>query len=167
MTQIYRIRYIPDETVNLTADQILFRDENYLITKWKPIKPRKDIFGGISCVFIKEGWKISGMLDADNQVLYWYCDIIDIDYDREKDIYYLRDLLTDIVIKPGERVEVIDLDELAAAYEEGLITREQLLMSLKISNRLLVKIYKEAYSEQVLDIIKSHTGWECKRWQLT
>lgn len=160
MPRIYRIRYIPFETVDLSSDSLLYRDEHYLITKWLPIKPRNDISSGISCVFLEHGWKISAFLDSQNKIKYWYCDIIEIEYNESTDTYYLNDLLTDIRILPDGRVEVIDLDELAIAFEEGLITDRQLSMSLKRSNELLNMIYGNKMPSFAVDIIRSHTGRE-------
>ncbi|MCX7772254.1 MAG: DUF402 domain-containing protein [Clostridia bacterium] len=162
MTKMYRIRYIPAETVDLSSDTLLYRDEKYLITEWKPIKPREDIAFGISCVFLDKGWKISGIMGRDKTFKYWYCDIIDIDYHKENDSYYLYDLLTDVRVMADGRVEVLDLDELAAAFEEGLITNQQLTLSLKRSSSLLNFIYTLDLPSHVLNIIREKTGWECK-----
>ncbi|NLE25609.1 MAG: DUF402 domain-containing protein [Clostridiaceae bacterium] len=158
MTRIYRIRYIPSETIDLSSDKLLYRDEKYLITQWNPIKPRSDILSGISCVFFEQGWKISAFLGQDNEIIYWYCDIIDIRFNGETDTYYLYDLLTDIKILPDGRVEIIDLDELAIAFEEHLITNEQLIKSLKQSNSLLDLIYTRDVPQYMREIILDHTG---------
>lgn len=51
------------------------------------------------------------------------------------------DLLADVIIMPDGMVKVVDLDELAVADKEGLITREELQMSLLQLNDLLEIIY--------------------------
>ncbi len=158
MARIYRVRYIPSETIDLSSDKLLYRDDKYIITQWNPIKPRNDIKSGISCVFLEKGWKISAFFGHNTEIIYWYCDIIDINYDQESDTYYLNDLLTDIKIMPDGRVEIIDLDELAIAFEESLITNEQLIMSLKQSNSLLDLIYARNVPQQMREIILNHTG---------
>jgi len=160
MPKIYRIRYIPSETINLSADRLLYRDEKHLITEWEPIKPRDDVRHGISCVFLDKGWKISAFLDESRKLIYWYCDIVDIEYNRETDSYLLYDLLVDIKILPDGRVEVYDLDELAAAFELSLITEKQLYMSLRQSNGLLQLIYTSDLPGYVNSIIKDYTGVE-------
>ncbi|MGI6122728.1 MAG: DUF402 domain-containing protein [Acetivibrionales bacterium] len=160
MARIYRIRYIPSETIDLSSDKLLYRDSKYLITQWDPIKPRNDIQSGISCVFLEHGWKISAFFGQDNEIMYWYCDIVDVCFDKEADTYYLYDLLTDIKIMPNGRVEIIDLDELAIAFEENLITNEQLIKSLKQSNSLLELIYTSDVPEHMRKIIFSNTGIE-------
>ncbi len=158
MVRIFRNRFIPLETIDLTSDELLYRDEYYLITRWTPIKPRKDIASGISCVFLKNGWKISAFKDLNNLIAYWYCDIIDIEHDNDTDPYLLNDLLIDIRIMQDGKVEVIDLDELGTAFEQGLITKNQLLSSLKKSNELLSIVYKNDITAMVKDIILKHTG---------
>jgi len=158
MPSIYRIRYIPSEIVDLSSDSLLFRDRHYLITEWKPIKPRDDISWGISCTFLNDGWKISAFLDQNRRLKYWYCDIVDIDYDQETDTYSLYDLLIDVKIMLDGKVEVIDLDELAMAFESGLITQRQLSMSLRRSNSLLDFIYRSDLPAFVLSVIRKCTG---------
>lgn len=158
MARIYRTRYIPSETIDLSADKLLYLDENYLITKWNPIKPRIDIASGISCVFLKKGWKISAFMNDEQKIIYWYCDIIDIEYDNLSDTYFLYDLLADIKIMTDGRVELIDLDELAFAFDDNLITKKQLISSLKKSNDLLKLIYAGDVPNIVREIILKHTG---------
>ena len=40
---LYRKRLIPDELVHLKDDVVLYHDDTVIITKWKTIKPRKDM----------------------------------------------------------------------------------------------------------------------------
>ncbi|NMA66475.1 MAG: DUF402 domain-containing protein [Clostridiaceae bacterium] len=160
MPKIFRIRYIPSETVELSSDILLYRDNQFLITEWVPIKPRNDISNGISCVFLDNGWKISAMMDSKRKIIYWYCDVIDIEYNKTNDTYFLYDLLIDIKITDG-RVEILDLDELAKAYEEKLISKEQVLMSLKRTDNLLRLAYKVNLPVYVNEIIRKLTGREC------
>ena len=128
----------------MSSDKILYRDNRHLITKWYPIKHRDDITSGISCVFIDKGWKISAFFG----------------HDEKADTYYLHDLLTDIKIMPDGRVEIIDLDELAVAFEKNLITNRQLIMSLKQSSSLLDLIYTRSFPEYIREIIMNYTGIE-------
>ena len=160
MPKIYRIRYIPSEITDLSSDELLYRDNMYLITQCKPIKPRDDIFYGLSCIFIENGWKISAIMDQDKKIKYWYCDIIDICYEQENDTYFIHDLLTDVKIKPDGMIEVIDLDELAAAFEDGLITKEQMLASLRKTNNLLNLIYSLDMPTHIMNIVREFTGLE-------
>jgi predicted RNA-binding protein associated with RNAse of E/G family len=142
---IFRTRFIPFETVDISSDEMLFRDEELLITRWKAIKPRKDISGGISYTFLKEGIKISRFYDADKKFAYWYCDIIDVKYDIDSDSYTLIDLLLDVKLMPDGTMKVLDADELAIALEEGLITQEQACSSLKKMDSILQKVYKGSF----------------------
>jgi predicted RNA-binding protein associated with RNAse of E/G family len=135
--RIWRKRYIPDEIVDISSDEILFRNEELIITKWKTIKPRKDISWGISYAYLKEGYKISRFYDEFENFLYWYCDILEIEHRDEEDLYILKDLLVDVKIYPNGKVEILDLDELAVALETDLITKQQVSKSLMILSKLL------------------------------
>lgn len=142
---ILRTRYIPFETVDISSDEMLFRNDEILITRWKAIKPRADISGGISYTFLKEGIKISRFYDADKKFAYWYCDIIDVKYDNTIDQYTFIDLLLDVKLMPDGTMKVLDADELAVALEEGLITQEQACSSLKKMDSILQKVYKNNF----------------------
>lgn len=140
-----RTRFIPFETVDISSDELLFRDDNILITRWKAIKPRTDISGGISYTFLKDGMKISRFYDADKKFAYWYCDIIDVEYDSEQDKYTLIDLLLDVKLMSDGTMKVLDADELAMALEEGLITQAQACRSLKKMDNILQSIYNNNF----------------------
>lgn len=140
-TIILRRRYIPDEIVDISGDEILYRDEEMLVTKWKAIRPRADISGGTSYAFLKEGIKISRFYNLKDKFIYWYCDIIDAEYYPQEDKYIFKDLLVDVKIYPDGKVEVMDIDELAKALQSGLITQEQACRSLINLDKLLKMIY--------------------------
>lgn len=160
MTKLFRVRYLPFEIVELSSDRILFRDSSYLITSWEPIRPRADIKSGISCIFLNEGWKINAIRDNQDRIIYWYCDIIDIRFDLKEDAVYFHDLLVDIVIREDRSLEVLDLDELATAYDNGLITKEQLLLALHRCNSLLRMIYNTDVPSYMSEIIRKHVHEE-------
>lgn len=135
--KIYRKRYIPNEIIDISGDEIIYHDEEMIVTKWKPIRPRKDIAWGISYTLLNKGWKISKFYDFEDKLCYWYCDIIEADYDSEKDILITTDLLVDLKIYPDESHEVLDLEELDEAIEKNLITIEQKEDALNKLNMLL------------------------------
>lgn len=142
---ILRRRYIPSEIVDISSDELLFRSNDLLITKWTAIKPRPDFFGGISFTFLNRGYKLSKFCDKDGQFLYWYCDIIEVLYDASSDTYTLNDLLLDIKVFPDGKVILLDSDELADAIEEGMITERQACMSLRTLNYFLKTIYDGSF----------------------
>ncbi|HEY5584080.1 MAG TPA: DUF402 domain-containing protein [Ruminiclostridium sp.] len=146
---ILRTRYIPFETVDISSDELLFRDDELLITRWNVIKPRADISVGISYTFLKEGIKISRFYDAYKKFVYWYCDIIDVKYDSVIDQYTLIDLLLDVKLMPDGTMKVLDANELAIALEEGLITQEQACSALKKMDTILQKIYKNSFPPSI------------------
>lgn len=143
---LYRKRLIPEECVQLKDDIILFQDDKLIITKWNTLHPKKDLHHGYSCYCLDKGIKISKFLDSDNQLLCWYCDIITYSFDPVENAYVFTDLLADVILKPGEQIEVVDLDELADACELELITPKQLILSLRQLDELLKCIQSGEFS---------------------
>lgn len=138
---LYRRRLIPDEIVHLKEDVVLYHDDTVIITKWKTIKPRKDMDHGFSAYLLKEGIKVSKFYRADNSLLYWYCDIVDYEYDITTNSYTSTDLLTDVVLYPDGQIRVLDLDELAEASVKDMITKDQLHSALARTDMLLNTMY--------------------------
>lgn len=139
--KLYRRRFIPDEKILLKDDIIVSLDEERLVTKWNVLTKRHDFSHGTSCYFFKEGWKISRFLDDNDSLVYWYCDIIEPQYDKEDNSYTFNDLLIDVIIYPDGRVEVVDVDEAALALEKDIIPRELVIKALYRLDKLLKVIY--------------------------
>ncbi len=138
---LYRKRLIPEECVLLKDDMLLYRDEHIIVTSWNTLKPRKDLHHGLSCYYLQEGIKVSRFYREDNSLLYWYCDIVDYDYNAGTDTYIITDLLVDVIVYPDGFVKVVDIDELITAQESGLLTDDMLKKSLLNLNHLLQIIY--------------------------
>ncbi|MBO4505143.1 MAG: DUF402 domain-containing protein [Lachnospiraceae bacterium] len=155
--KLYRRRFIPDELTWLKDDEILRLDDELMITRWQSLRPRRDFDGGISVFFLKEGWKVSKILDRDGNVLHWYCDIIDIVKNEEENSLTYEDLLFDVVVSPSGKVKVLDCDEAAQAFEQGLITKEQLIHALKAMHELLEVIYHSRF-DRLQAIVESYDG---------
>jgi len=151
---VLRRRYIPYEVVDISEDEVLHRSDELLVTRWSSIRPRQDFCGGISCTFLKKGYKIGRFYDSGGNFLYWYCDIIETDYDPVTDTYTINDLLLDIKIYPDGRIMMLDADELAQALEEGLIGSGQAVRALKILDGLLKMIYDGSFPPSECE------GWE-------
>jgi len=153
--KLYRKRYIPNELILLEDDIILEMNENYIVTKWNVLKPRKSGFThGYSLYCIKENFKISKFYDFNDNLIHTYCDIIETFFDCEKNEYIFNDLLADVIIKNDKSVQVLDLSELPEALEENLITIEQLKLSLITLDNLLNKIYDGKFGEYENILIK-------------
>ncbi len=138
--KLYRKRFIPEEIVDISNDEVVYEDDEILATKWLPIHERDDIGRGISFTMKNEGIRISKFFDADGKFIYWYCDIVDYEYNKETEEHFIIDLLADVIVYPNGKYEVLDLDELAEAYQQKLITIEMLCKALKRLNKLLQKI---------------------------
>lgn len=143
--QIYRKRLIPAECILLKDDIIVEQNETVIITKWKTLNPKTSFSHGCSCYFLKEGIKISKFYRHDNSLLYWYCDVVSYDYNAEENALLVTDLLADVIIHPDGAVQVVDLDELAEAFDDGLITAEQMSACLRQLNNLLTIVYRDKF----------------------
>jgi predicted RNA-binding protein associated with RNAse of E/G family len=151
---ILRQRFIPYEIVDISSDELLYRDEELLITRWKAIRPRNDFSSGVSYTFLKDGFKVGRFYSAEGEFLFWYCDIIEVKKDEELDQYTLVDLLIDIKVMPDGRVRLLDADELAAAAEQSLVTMEQVCSALRKMDHLLVTIYSGNFPPKICKEVK-------------
>ncbi len=145
--ELFRKRIIPEECVALKDDQLLFSDSDRIVTKWNTLKPKKNLDHGLSCYYLKEGFKVSKFMRRDGSLLYWYCDIVSHEYDSKTDTYVFTDLLADVIIYPDSSVRVIDLDEVGTALKDGLITKEQCITLLNSLSSLLDIIYSGRFIE--------------------
>lgn len=141
---LYRKRLIPNECIRLDQDEVLLRREDLLVTRWHTIRPKKDLDHGVSCFLLDKGWKISRFLNRNNELICWYCDIIDWTHDPDTDTYIFTDLLADVLIYPSGQIRVVDLDEIADAVEQGLLDQPQLCLCMRRLDALLRKIYAQA-----------------------
>ncbi|MBU9738476.1 DUF402 domain-containing protein [Lachnospiraceae bacterium ASD5720] len=150
---LYRKRLIPSECFELKDDQILYRDDRIIVTKWNTIRPKKDLDHGYSCYFMKKGFKVSRFYGHENQHVCWYCDIIDTAYDAELNAYTFTDLLVDVILTPDGSIKVVDVDELADAMENKLISQSMLLRALRRLDYLLSIIYQDRFGDLQREIL--------------
>ena len=151
---LYRKRIIPDECILLKNDHIVSFENNRLVTTWSALHPKKDLHHGISCYFLEHGIKVSKFYYEDGRLLYWYIDIITHSWNEDGSSLTVIDLLADVLIYPDGFVKVVDLDELADAEEAGIITKEQLLKSLRTLDMLLGMIYSGDF-KRIRDYVES------------
>lgn len=145
--KLYRKRLIPEECILLEDDVILHMDQEVIITKWNTLRPKKTLHHGYSCYFLERGYKVSKFYDHEGNLISWYCDIITHDYDAATNTYVFTDLLVDVIVYPDGSVRVVDLDELADACRDGLLSAENLQKSLRRTDKLLSLIYKGAFGK--------------------
>lgn len=157
---LFRKRLIPEECICLKDDEILrfSEDDHILVTKWHALKPKKDLHHGYSVYFWDQGFKLSKFYRENGELLYWYCDIIDVEYpcspspdfaahDSTSSYFMATDLLADVIIYPDGFVKVVDLDELAMAFETGALTPNLLNAALTRLNDLLNLIYSGEFQK--------------------
>ena len=145
--KLYLKRIIPEECILLKDDEVLYHDSEVIITKWNTIHPKKTLHHGYSCYFLERGFKVSKFYDHDGNLISWYCDIISYSYEEEDNAYTFTDLLVDVIVYPDGFVRVVDLDELADAARDGLISAEQMQLALRRTDKLLSVIYKGAFGK--------------------
>ena len=161
---LFRKRLIPDECIRLKDDEILHfcPDDQILVTKWHALKPKKDLHHGYSAYFWKEGFKVSKFYREDGSLIYWYCDIIDVNYPCQisdcvlsaatdssvsETAFLATDLLADVIIYPNGFVKVVDLDELNSALDDGALTLDMLKKALNNLSHLLDLIYSGEFKK--------------------
>ena len=142
---IYRKRMIPEECILLKDDILLEVTDDIVVTKWNTLKPKRELHHGFSCYFLKQGFKVSKFYRADNSLMYWYCDIVDYDYNEETNTLIATDLLADVIIYPDGFVKVVDLDELALAVAKKICEPEKITLALKNLDNLLNLIYDDKF----------------------
>ncbi len=143
--QIYRRRFIPEETILLKDDLVVQADDEVVITTWNTLNPKTAFSHGSSCYFLEEGIKVSKIYRHDGSLLHWYCDIVAFDWNEERTSLTVTDLLADVIVYPDGHIKVVDLDELAEALDKGLITPAQLSQALKQLHKLLSLIYRDKF----------------------
>ena len=147
--KLYRKRYMPSEVVHLKDDIITYQENNVMVTKWNVLHPKAKFSHGVSCYYMDKGWKISKFLNKDDELVYYYCDIIDTTYNQEENFYVFTDLLADVIIYENGFVKVVDLGEIAEALEEGIITDREAKLSLSRLDALLEVIYGGGLPEMI------------------
>ncbi len=154
---LYRKRLIPEELIPLKDDIIIYADEKLVITHWNTIKPRKDIAYGYSAFLLDRGYKISKVFDHNDQLVYWYCDIITHTYEASSNSLIIIDLLVDVIVMKDGSLKVLDLDELSEALKLGLLSKKEACKILDKTNSLLKDIYEGRFREyqDIVEIISN------------
>lgn len=147
--KLYRKRYMPNEIVFLKDDVIVYQDDTVMVTKWNVLHPKAKFSHGISCYYLEKGWKVSKFLNEKNELVYYYCDIIDTTYQKEENSYIFTDLLADVIIYENGFVKVVDLGEVAEALEKDIITDREAELSLYRLDALLQVIYDGGLPEMI------------------
>lgn len=151
-SKLYRKRLIPMECILLKDDTVEYSSDDILITSWKTLNPKTEFSHGCSCYFFNEGFKISKFYKSDGQLLYYYCDIVEFDFDETGQALTVTDLLADVIIYPSGIHHVVDLDELADAQEQALISSAQLNRSLRQLDKLLNIIQKGEFQKLLVQM---------------
>lgn len=92
--------------------------------KWLSILPQNDFY----C--------ITAMMNANNDILLWYIDMIAGQGIDAEGIPWFDDLYLDLVVYPDGTIKVDDMDELEEALLIKDITQEQFSLAISTSNKL-------------------------------
>ena len=92
--------------------------------KWLSILPQNDFY----C--------ITTMMNADNEILLWYIDMIAAQGIDAEGIPYFDDLYLDLVVYPDGTIIVDDIDELEDALATKDITQAQFNLAISTSDKL-------------------------------
>lgn len=152
---LYRNRLIPMESVRLDKDTLLFYDDSLIVTSWDTLRPKADLAYGYSCYYLKRGFKISRLYDHSGQFMYWYCDIIHTDFEKQTNTYHFTDLLADVIVKQDGTSRVLDLDELSDAFERKLLPETMMTKALRQLDDLLQSIYRDRFDALVEPLLKA------------
>lgn len=158
--KIFRKRLIPSECIWLKDDIVLLCNEEFIVTRWNTLKPRKDFSHGFSVYCLKEGIKVSKFYKPDGDLRYWYCDVVDYDINVEENTCTTTDLLVDVLVYPDGSSRIIDLDELADAHERGLVDNHTLYEALKRADKLVSDIYAGKFNKyrELVDYLETHSS---------
>ena len=100
-------------------------------------------------------FRSSKFIDDNENILYWYCDIIDWEYSEKDNSYVFNDLLIDVIVYENGFVKVVDIGEISTALEKGLIDVELAKKALNTADDLLNDIYSgkfDLYKKYISDI---------------
>lgn len=147
-----RKRLIPEEEVDISSDELISCNGRVLVTRWFPIKPRRDIGWGVSYTDMERGYKISAVYDGEGTFGYWYVDVVSTEYFPGENKYVFTDLLADVRIYPGKEPESLDLDELEYAKKRGIVSVDDYNTALFIIDSI-IKLYREGGFP---DLLKYH-----------
>lgn len=146
--KLYRKRHIPNELVYLKDDLILrYEPGALLLTAWQSLKPRRDFVSGVSAYFIDKGIKVSKLLDCNNQITIWYCDIGCYHFDESENSLTFEDLLFDVIVYEDGSYRIADIGEAADAYQHRLISEEQLVYAMHVLEQLLETINNGEFAQ--------------------
>lgn len=143
--QIYRKRFQPEECVLLKDDEIVYSDSSYICTRWETLKPRNDFDNGASIYDIEHGVKVSKFCKG-NDIVYYYVDIIGMEYLEGDDTYICTDYVLDVIVETDlTTYKVLDEDEFDELIEKGVFTSKEITDTYSKLNFMLDCIKAENF----------------------
>ncbi|GHO42621.1 DUF402 domain-containing protein [Ktedonospora formicarum] len=140
-----RYALIPVEHETFCGHASLFCMDEFLEPLWVPYA------GRLICVadqghhwlqMFPQGARhvITVMYDQDGVVTQWYIDICKRSYMDDRGEMWYEDLYLDIIFTPGDKIELIDVDDLDEALRQGAISDEEYNLAWKEASNLLTAL---------------------------
>lgn len=85
------------------------------------------------------------MFNAQGEAVQWYVDICKRIFVDEQGILWYEDLYLDIIFLPGGEIELIDVDELDEALEQGVISDDEYNLAWNEASALLTQIEAQRF----------------------
>lgn len=85
------------------------------------------------------------MFNAQGEAVQWYVDICKRAFIDEQGVLWYDDLYLDIIFLPGDKIELIDVDELDEALEQGVISDDEYNLAWNEASALLTQLKEERF----------------------
>lgn len=96
----------------------------------------------LQVAFENNNWWLTAMFNPAGECIQYYFDVTKQSIVDGEDSYF-DDLMLDIIVQPGGRLALLDMDELADALAEGNISEEDYALAIKTSQDMLDGIKTE------------------------
>jgi predicted RNA-binding protein associated with RNAse of E/G family len=85
------------------------------------------------------------MFDEQGQVVQWYIDICKRQYMDDQGLLWYEDLYLDVVFLPGDKIELLDVDELDEALSHSIISADEYNLAWNEASRLLTRLEEQRF----------------------
>lgn len=85
------------------------------------------------------------MFNAQGEIVQWYIDICKRIFVDEQGVLWYEDLYLDIIFLPGDKIELIDVDELDEALEQGIISDDEYNLAWNEASALLTRLEEQRF----------------------
>lgn len=123
--KLLKHKLVPPSSEDISGDEVLYFDLDFLVTRWKPAKSNMNIGAAVSLLCVKSGVQISKKYNREGKFVYYYCDMVKTHWDPETETFEVTDLIADLIVFPDSELRLIDLEEFQEAYQSKVIDTEE------------------------------------------